>query len=50
MVSNWKNISIKKIAKASGFGTATVDRVLNKRDGVSAASISVSSVQFCWEF
>ena len=38
MVSNWKNISIKKIAKASGFGTATVDRVLNKRDGVSEKS------------
>tara|TARA_Y100000590_G_scaffold404650_1_gene492351 strand:- start:24 stop:1046 length:1023 start_codon:yes stop_codon:yes gene_type:complete len=38
MVSNWKNISIKKIAKYSGFGTATVDRVLNKRAGVSEKS------------
>ena len=38
MVSNWKSISIKKIAKESGFGTATVDRVLNKRSGVSEKS------------
>ena len=38
MVSNWKSISIKKIAQESGFGTATVDRVLNKRSGVSEKS------------
>ena len=38
MVSSWKNISIKKIARESGFGTATVDRVLNNRNGVSEKS------------
>jgi len=35
MVSYWKNVSIKKISEASGYGTATVDRVLNDRAGVS---------------
>ncbi|MDA8726904.1 LacI family DNA-binding transcriptional regulator, partial [Candidatus Pelagibacter bacterium] len=35
MVSYWKNVSIKKISEASGYGTATVDRVLNDRPGVS---------------
>jgi len=35
---NWKNISIKKIAEQSGYGTATVDRVLNNRQGVSKKS------------
>ena len=34
MVSYWKNVSIKKISEASGYGTATVDRVLNDRAGV----------------
>ena len=35
MVSYWKNASIKKISEESGYGTATVDRVLNNRPGVS---------------
>ena len=35
MASYWKNISIKKISEESGYGTATVDRVLNNRAGVS---------------
>ena len=35
MVSYWKNVSIKKISEDSGYGTATVDRVLNNRPGVS---------------
>ena len=38
MGPNWKNISIKKIAEQSGYGTATVDRVLNNRQGVSKKS------------
>jgi LacI family transcriptional regulator len=44
MVSAWKNISIKKIAKESGFGTATVDRVLNNRLGVSEKSKKIINV------
>lgn len=35
MKSHWKNVSIKKISEESGYGTATVDRVLNNRKGVS---------------
>ncbi len=35
MSSYWKNVSIKKISEESGYGTATVDRVLNNRSGVS---------------
>ena len=35
MVFKWKNVSIKKISEESGYGTATVDRVLNNRPGVS---------------
>tara|TARA_Y100000287_G_scaffold177640_1_gene169485 strand:- start:724 stop:1743 length:1020 start_codon:yes stop_codon:yes gene_type:complete len=35
MKTHWKNVSIKKISKESGYGTATVDRVLNNRKGVS---------------
>ena len=35
MASYWKNVSIKKISEESGYGTATVDRVLNNRTGVS---------------
>ena len=35
MGSYWKNVSIKEISEDSGDGTATVDRVLNNRPGVS---------------
>ena len=35
MKNHWKNVSIKKISDESGYGTATVDRVLNNRKGVS---------------
>mgnify|MGYP001083348321 CR=1 FL=1 len=35
MKNHWKNVSIKKISDESGYGTATVDRVLNNREGVS---------------
>ena len=35
MVKNWKQASIKNIAKLAGVGTASVDRVLNNRKGVS---------------
>ena len=35
MVKNWKQASIKSIAKLAGVGTASVDRVLNNRKGVS---------------
>ena len=35
MKTHWKNVSIKKISEESGYGTATVDRVLNNRKGVS---------------
>ena len=35
MVFKWKNVSIKRISEESGYGTATVDRVLNNRTGVS---------------
>ena len=35
MVFKWKNVSIKRISEESGYGTATVDRVLNNRPGVS---------------
>ena len=35
MKKHWKNVSIKKISDESGYGTATVDRVLNNRKGVS---------------
>jgi len=35
MSSYWKNVSIRKISEESGYGTATVDRVLNNRSGVS---------------
>ena len=38
VASYWKNISIKKISEESGYGTATVDRVLNDRPGVSQKS------------
>ena len=35
MVKNWKQTSIKNIAKIAGVGTASVDRVLHNRQGVS---------------
>ena len=35
MVKNWKQVSIKNIAKVAGVGTASVDRVLHNRQGVS---------------
>ena len=35
METNWKNISIKKIAEIAKVGTATVDRVLHNRKGVN---------------
>ena len=35
MVKNWKQASIKNIAKIAGVGTASVDRVLHNRQGVS---------------
>ena len=35
MVKNWKQTSIKNIAKIAGVGTASVDRVLHNRKGVS---------------
>ena len=35
MVKNWKQVSIKNIAKVAGVGIASVDRVLHNRQGVS---------------
>ena len=35
MVKNWKQTSIKNIAKLAGVGTASVDRVVHNRKGVS---------------
>ena len=34
MKQNWKKVSIKKISKLANVGSATVDRVINNRNGV----------------
>ena len=39
MKDHWNNISVKKISKLSNVSTATVDRVLHKRKGVSKHSV-----------
>ena len=44
MVKNWKQASIKNIAKLAGVGTASVDRVLNNRKGVSTNTKTKSAL------
>ena len=39
MKKNWKNISIKKIAELAKVSTATVDRVLHDRKGITTSTI-----------